>query len=146
MAGDEPSLEMRQQLGGLLRAARLRTGLSVRAAAKEAGVDRSTWTAAEEATRLPQKHKAAAMAAVVGWGPDSFDEVLADRSPKPPPTPPSREERQEEAHGFIVGLTRDELVRLADIYAEAFGEQAAEAFLLRAAEIRHAAAEADDQT
>jgi transcriptional regulator with XRE-family HTH domain len=58
-----------------------------------------------------------------------------------PPLPVAA--RRQEARGFIVGLTRDELVRLADIYAEAFGEQAAEAFLLRAAEIRHAAADQD---
>lgn len=81
------------------------------------------------------------------WASDSVRRVLAGGEPeaRDVATASPSPRRQQESRSFIVGLTRDELVRLADIYAEAFGEQAAEAFLLRAAEIRHAAAEAADQ-
>lgn len=78
------------------------------------------------------------------WGLDSVRRVLAGGD-SIPIKERSVEVRRQEAASFIVALTRDELVNLANVYAEAFGEQAGEAFLLRAAEIRTAAAEADEQ-
>lgn len=70
-------------LGQLLQRERVRRGLSVRGAAKQAGIDRATWLAVEEATRVPYPHKAALMEPVVGWGPGSFDSVLRGGDPLP---------------------------------------------------------------
>lgn len=79
------------------------------------------------------------------WELGSVDAIIAGGDPTPIKGQ-STEVRRQESRGFIVALTREELVNLADVYAEAFGEQAGEAFLLRAAEIRRdAAAGADDQ-
>lgn len=79
------------------------------------------------------------------WDLGSVDAILAGGDPSPSKGQ-QPEGRRQESRSFIVGLTREELVNLADVYAEAFGEQAGEAFLLRAAEIRRdAAAGPDDQ-
>lgn len=80
------------------------------------------------------------------WELGSVDAILAGGDPTPI-RGQSAEVRRQESRSFIVGLTREELVNLADVYAEAFGEQAGEAFLLRAAEIRRdAAADGTDQS
>ena len=71
----------RARLAKIVKRERTRRGLSIRAAAAEAGVDRATWTAVEEATRVPQPHKAAQMEPVIGLGPGSFENILAGLDP-----------------------------------------------------------------
>lgn len=71
------------RLARAVKRERTQLGLSVRAAAREAGVDRGTWAAVEDGSRLPQEHKAALMEPVVGMGPGSFDSLLAGGDPKP---------------------------------------------------------------
>lgn len=71
----------RARLAKIVKRERTRKGLSIRAAAAEAGVDRATWTAVEEATRVPQPHKAAQMEPVIGLGPGSFENILAGLDP-----------------------------------------------------------------
>ena len=68
----------------------------------------------------------------------SGNPVPSEDQPKPAAT------RRNEARRFIASLTREELVDAANLYAEAFGDEAAEAFLLRAAEIRRDANRAVD--
>lgn len=75
------------------------------------------------------------------WQLGSMERILAGGEPisGAGPVSPARDE----ARSVILGATRDELVAMANAYAEAFGEKAGEAFLLRAAEIRNA--ENDDR-
>jgi transcriptional regulator with XRE-family HTH domain len=71
----------RARLARLVEEARVAKGLSVREAARLAGVNRATWTAVEDSDRVPQSPKAALMEPVIDWGPRSFDAVVAGGEP-----------------------------------------------------------------
>src|SRR5438552_2082975 len=73
----------RRRLAQAVKRERTRRGLSVRAAAREAGVDRATWAGVEDESRLPQDAKAALMEPVIGMGPGSFDALLSGGEPTP---------------------------------------------------------------
>ncbi len=87
----------RMRLARVVKRERTQRGLSVRAAAREAGVDRGTWAAVEDGSRLPQDHKAALMEPVIGMGPGSFESLLAGGDPKPMQEPIPLTPLQQEA-------------------------------------------------
>jgi len=64
------------ELGRAIRARRTRLGLSVSAAAREAGLDRGTWTAVENATRQAEQHTYGVIERVLHWQPGSIYEIL----------------------------------------------------------------------
>lgn len=66
-----------------MRAERDLKGLSIREAARLAGIDRGTWSGVEEATRKQQSPKAAQMERVLGWAHGSFARILAGSEPTP---------------------------------------------------------------
>lgn len=131
--------DRRQQVARLVRQGRLARGLSLAGAAREADIDRGTWTGVEKATRIPRDAQAAAIERVAGLPPGTITDVMAGTG-ELTPAPVSR---REHAYSVIINATREQILAMANAYAEAFGEQAAEAFLLRAAEIRNEAAGGD---
>jgi hypothetical protein len=71
--------------------------LSIRAAAQRAGVDRATWTSAENAIRQLAEYNYAGVEAALEWEPGSVEAVLAGDTATPRPagttaTPASRDE------------------------------------------------------
>jgi hypothetical protein len=68
--------ERREALGEEVRALRVALDLSVRAAAKAAGVDRATWAGVEDGTRVVQDRNAWKMEEVLGWPQGSFSARL----------------------------------------------------------------------
>lgn len=85
MTSQDPT--RRRALGDRVRTERELKGLSIREAARLAGVDRGTWYGVEEATRTQQSHKAAQMERVLGWAPGSFNRILTGFEPTPIPIP-----------------------------------------------------------
>lgn len=73
----------RRALGERVRTERDLKELSVREAARLAGIDRGTWTGVEEARTIPQSHKAAQMDRVLGWEPGTIRSALTDAPPVP---------------------------------------------------------------
>lgn len=59
-------MDRRKELGDFVRARRLELRLSVRAAAKQAGVDRQTWQSLEDGTRATQDRVLPAVEEVLG--------------------------------------------------------------------------------
>lgn len=97
----------RERLARVVKRERTRRGLSVREAARLAGVDRDTWAGVESASRLPRDAKAALMEPVVGLGPGSFDALLAGRNPVPLPDEQTGDLRSDpDYRKWIVGYRR----------------------------------------
>lgn len=83
--------ERRRRLAEQVRARRLELGISVRAAATQAGVARDTWIGLEEATRRTAETSYAAIEKTLQWETGSISAVLAGGEPTPvtedPPGP-----------------------------------------------------------
>jgi hypothetical protein len=71
----------RQRLGLLVVARRKELGLSIREAARRAGVMRPTWTGLEEGSRRTADYNFAAMERTLSWGPGSIEAVLTGGEP-----------------------------------------------------------------
>jgi hypothetical protein len=71
----------RQRLGLLVVARRKELGLSIREAARRAGVMRPTWTGLEEGSRRTADYNFAAMERTLSWGPGSIEAVLSGGEP-----------------------------------------------------------------
>lgn len=74
--------------------------LSIRAVAGRAGIDRATWTGAENADRDLREYHYAGVEAALEWEPGSVEAILAGRTPTPRPagnvaTPAARDEEVE---------------------------------------------------
>jgi hypothetical protein len=78
----------RERLGRLIRERRLERGLSVRAAAIAAQIDRATWAAAEAGTRGIREHNYAGVERTLRWVPGSIYEILEGGNPVPVENPP----------------------------------------------------------
>lgn len=111
---DDADSSRRLRLGKFIKIERELLGLSLRAAAKEAGISTPTWTAAERGTRATQGHNARPMEAVLGWAPLSFDVILAGGEPvkisesKAEPVDPDLEVVIEVYEAWISKLPEDE--------------------------------------
>lgn len=79
----------RHKLGELVRQQRQRLGLSIRAAAREAGVDRATWTGLEDGTRATQDRHYAGIESAMRWAPGSIHAITQGREPTIGPATPS---------------------------------------------------------
>lgn len=73
----------RERLGQLMLERRKERRLSVRAAAREAGIDRDTWADAENARRRISEHNYAGVEDALAWTRGSIDAILAGGAPAP---------------------------------------------------------------
>jgi hypothetical protein len=71
----------RLRLGHLVLARRKELGLSIREAARRAGVMRPTWTGLEQGVRRTADYNFAAMERTLSWGPGSIESVLGGGDP-----------------------------------------------------------------
>jgi transcriptional regulator with XRE-family HTH domain len=78
MAAGDPE---RERLGRQVKDRREELGLSIRSAAKLAGISAPTWTAVEEGKRTPHGHNARRVEHVLKWQSKAFDDSLAGRQP-----------------------------------------------------------------
>lgn len=73
-----------QQLARAVRERRLKLGLSVRAAAKKAGVDRNTWMSVEDGSRTLSDRNYAKFESALDWPDGTIDSRMnADQAPAP---------------------------------------------------------------
>lgn len=71
----------RRRLAEAIRKRRLRLGLSVREAAKRAGVAQNTWAGAEKGTQRTAEYNYAGLERTLMWAQGSVDELLAGGEP-----------------------------------------------------------------
>lgn len=76
-----PHDDQHRRLGELIRKRRLQLGLSMRAAAIAAGVNRTTWATAETGGRRTTEHLLPGIERTLRWAPGSIDLVLAGGNP-----------------------------------------------------------------
>jgi transcriptional regulator with XRE-family HTH domain len=70
----------RGRLAQLVKQQRQSLGLSVRAAAREAGVDRATWTGLEDGSRETQDRQFSGIERALDWPPGTIDRIRRDES------------------------------------------------------------------
>lgn len=75
----------RRRLAQLVKQQRQNLGLSVRAAAKDAGVDRATWTGLEDGSRETQDRQFAGIERALNWPPGTIDQIRRDELPSAVP-------------------------------------------------------------
>lgn len=89
--------EARERLARLVAERRKSISLSVSGAARQAHIDRGTWTGVEKGTRETEEYNYASVERVLGWEPGSIDTVLAGGDPTVqqvvPDAPPPNQER-----------------------------------------------------
>ena len=78
----EGSDQARQRLGELVLARRQELGLSLREAARRAGIMRPTWTGMEHGSRRTAAYNFAAIERALDWRPGSIEAVLAGGQPE----------------------------------------------------------------
>lgn len=71
------------RLGRVVADRRLELGLSVRAAATRAGINRATWGTLEEGDRRLSKHLWTAVEEALSWEPGSIDRIITGGNPTP---------------------------------------------------------------
>jgi transcriptional regulator with XRE-family HTH domain len=84
----------RERLADRVRTRRLRLGLSVSKAARDAGISRTTWISIEEASRDTHAHTYRAIERVLEWPEGAIEAILAGGEPvqaTEPARPPRRE-------------------------------------------------------
>lgn len=81
----------RRRLAWLVKQQRQSLGLSVRAAASKAGVDRATWTGMEDGSRGTQDRQFAGIERALEWPPGAIAAILRDESTQAPYDAASRE-------------------------------------------------------
>lgn len=146
MAEREPT-DPRERLAQQIRTRRLQRGLSIRAAAKIAGISPITWTGAEKGTRITAEHLFTGFESALRWQPGSVAAILDGGEPAPldaadnnTDTPPlnqtARAALREVMHSDDLTETeKRQLIRM--LVAEQLAEEAArtERELRRAAEL-----------
>lgn len=124
------------RLGRVVADRRLELGLSVRAAAARAGINRATWGTLEDGDRRLSKHLWTAVEEALFWEPGSIDRIIAGGDPTPrrnphpetiePALPPGfdlRAEIDRISRLNIPARTRLELVKqITDLYEQAQAE------------------------
>ncbi len=114
-------MDHRERLGQLIAAYRKRRGLSVRAAADGAGIDRMTWTAAEKGTKRTAEYIYGPIERVLGWAPGSVDQILTggeltelpeEQAWRPQPKPEPKRERDEEIELVLADDTLDNEMKM----------------------------------
>lgn len=78
---------MNTTLGTHMKARRKELGASQSAAAKEAGVSRTSWIAWEKDAARPEDYNHAAIERVLRWAPDSVAAIFDGHQPTPIDTP-----------------------------------------------------------
>lgn len=80
MGGVEDLPDAQARLADLIEKRRLQMGLSTSAAAREARIDRATWSSAEKGARL-RDYNLTAIERVLRWAPGSIEEILVGGDP-----------------------------------------------------------------
>jgi hypothetical protein len=114
---------------------RKKLGLSVRAAANDAGIDRATWTALEAGTRTIQDRHHAAIEGVLQWQPGAIATYLEDGATLPPSHTTAVDDGDAP---LVVRMSADELAELIMEVQDASGREAADKLL---ADVRRKRAE-----
>ncbi|WP_194821263.1 helix-turn-helix domain-containing protein [Micromonospora sp. S-DT3-3-22] len=85
------------QLGQRVRSRRLELGLSARAAAQAAGIDRNTWSYLENGTRRTAEFNYAGVERALRWAPGSISAILGGGEPTvlPSDIPPAEDDDEE---------------------------------------------------
>lgn len=73
----------RGRLGELVSKRRRELGLSISAAARNAGIDRATWTGTERGARRTEAYNFAGIERALTWEPGSIDRILTGGEPAP---------------------------------------------------------------
>lgn len=71
----------RERLGRLVYERRRALGLSIARAARDAGINRATWTAIEDASRDTETYNYGPVERVLGWASGSIDDILDGGEP-----------------------------------------------------------------
>lgn len=80
----------RHELGKLVSQGRQELGLSIRAAARDAGVDRATWTALEEGSRVTQDRHYAGIERALEWPVGTIRAIVAGEHPSVTASTPTK--------------------------------------------------------
>lgn len=99
----------RQRLGRLVGQRRQALGLSLSEAARQAGVNRATWTGIEQRGTEAEDYTLARVEQVIGWKPGSVQAVLAGGEPVESPQP-GRPERVRTGPTDYIGLWEEEIL------------------------------------
>src|SRR6185369_5378422 len=123
----EGSDQARQRLGELVLARRHELGLSLREAARRAGIMRPTWTGMEHGSRRTAAYNFAAIERALDWRPGSIEAVLAGGQPETSLAPTSSNEasgpdgggagQRDRADGPIDPAATSAAVRWSDVVA-----------------------------
>jgi transcriptional regulator with XRE-family HTH domain len=122
-----------QRLARLVKARRLQLHLSVRAAAKAAGVDRNTWSSLEDGTRVLQDRNYAKIETALQWPTGEVPRILSA---------PAQSEAEAVRQRFVA-MSREELAMHILDFAEARGAKEAADLLEQILAVR---AEAQQRT
>jgi transcriptional regulator with XRE-family HTH domain len=118
----------RQRLGQHVMTRRKELGLSVREAARRAGVMRATWTGLEQGSRRTADYNFAAVERVLEWQPGSLARVAEGGDPTPvaaaPPTAVEVSAGQEPADAGFTSVLWSDLVDILDAHLGALGRAA----------------------
>lgn len=79
----------RERLARKIEARRIELGLSGAAAARAAGIDRATWSSAENGIRRTAEHNYAGIERALRWQPGSISAILDGGEPTPADAPSS---------------------------------------------------------
>ncbi|MCZ7376509.1 hypothetical protein [Micromonospora sp. WMMC250] len=82
----------RERLAKMIGVRRLELGVSAAAAARTAGIDRNTWSAAEKGEKNTQPHNFAGIERALRWRPGSIAAILTGGEPTPADAEPVDEE------------------------------------------------------
>lgn len=91
----------RHKLGELVRQGRQELSLSIRAAASAAGVDRATWTALEDGSRVTQDRHYAGIERVLGWPSGTIETIVSGEHPWVTGSPATSPELHDENERLI---------------------------------------------
>lgn len=110
---------------------RRQLGLSTRAAAAAAQIDRTTWATAESGTRLIAVYNRAGVERVLGWEPGSVDAVLAGGEPKLLPKTPAAQTADERLAAEVerikgLPMSAEARLRMISALVDLYEQQAAE--------------------
>lgn len=88
-----------------MRQRRRQLGLSISRAAKEAGIDRGTWTSVEEATRETAEYNYGPIERTLRWKLGSIDVILAGGDPVPEDAPDTTRSGSDDYTDPVTGET-----------------------------------------
>jgi transcriptional regulator with XRE-family HTH domain len=133
----------RERLADRVRKRRLELGLSVRAAAKAAGVDRATWGSLEDSTRATRTQYFAGIERALEWAAGSCEVILDGGEPAlgGVTAAVSGEQRVDDARAEILSATPGDLIKMRRLIEEVRGAVEADAFLRQALEMQRQARE-----